>query len=158
MTAREAIERLKLEPHPEGGWYREVHRSALPVALQDDRAGGRVALTAIYYLIEEGDFSAFHLVRSEEVWVHLEGAPLELATLPRDPEVRLLTPFGGGGDPLLVVPPDTLQGARTLGEYTLVSCLVAPGFDFADFRMPPRSELLERYPGYAELIARYTRQ
>lgn len=158
MEAGEIIERLKLEPHPEGGWYREVYRSVSPVGLHDDRAGERVAMTAIYFLLESGDFSAFHIVRSEEAWVHLDGAPLELVMLPREPEIRLLTVVGGGGEPLLVVPPDTLQAARTLGEYTLVSCLVAPGFDFADFRIPSRTELQARFPEYAELIDRFTRQ
>ncbi|MBI1920934.1 MAG: cupin domain-containing protein [Geobacter sp.] len=158
MEAGEIIERLKLEPHPEGGWYREAYRSASPVGLHDDRTGERVALTAIFFLLEAGDFSAFHTVRSEEAWVHLDGAPLELVMLPREPEIGLLTAVGGGGEPLLVVPPDTLQAARTLGEYTLVSCLVAPGFDFADFRIPSRAELQAQFPEYSELIDRFTRQ
>lgn len=157
MEAAEIIERLKLERHPEGGWYREVHRSTSLVGLPDERSGERVALTAIYFLLDSGDFSAFHIVRSEEAWVHLDGAPLELVMLPKEPEIRLLTAVGGGGEPMLVVPPDTLQAARTLGEYTLISCLVAPGFDFADFRIPSRAELQAQFPEYAELIDRFTR-
>lgn len=158
MEAAEIIERLKLERHPEGGWYREVHRSTSLVSLPDERSGERVALTAIYFLLDSGDFSAFHIVRSEEAWVHLDGAPLELVMLPKEPEIRLLTAVGGGGEPVLVVPPDTLQAARTLGEYTLISCLVAPGFDFADFRIPSRPELQAQFPEYVELIDRFTRQ
>jgi predicted cupin superfamily sugar epimerase len=157
MNPAELIERYGLQPHPEGGWFAEVHRSGQSVGTPKGYPGERVALTAIYFLLCAGEFSAFHTVTSEEVWIHLTGAPLELALL--DPEPRLLTLSAAGeaGAPLLVVPPKVPQAARSLGEYTLTSCLVAPGFDFDDFRMPKADQLAAAYPAGRELIARYTR-
>lgn len=152
------IARYGLQPHPEGGWFAEVHRSGHSVGTPDGYPGERVALTAIYFLLEEGDYSAFHSVTSEEVWVHLGGAPLELVLLDPEPRVRRLAAPGEEGDPLIVVPPGVLQAARSLGAYTLTSCLVAPGFDFDDFRMPGAAELLASHPQAAPLIARFTRR
>ncbi|MBJ6725917.1 cupin domain-containing protein [Geomesophilobacter sediminis] len=157
LTAQALIERYRLLPHPEGGYYREVHRSEHSLATPAGYPGERVALTAIYFLLEEGDFSALHTVRSEEVWVHLAGAPLELVLLGPELERRTLSAPGEDGEPLTVVPPEVLQGARSLGEYTLVSCLVAPGFDFDDFRIPPRAELIAGRPEAEEVITRFTR-
>ncbi|HEY5973755.1 MAG TPA: cupin domain-containing protein, partial [Geobacteraceae bacterium] len=108
-------------------------------------------------LLEQDDFSALHRVRGEEAWLHLAGAPLELVLLGNGPERSLLTAPGGGGVPLLVVPPGVLQAARSLGEFTLVSCLVAPGFDFVDFSLPSRQELLLAYPQFEGLIREFTR-
>lgn len=153
----ELIERYQLKPHPEGGWYHERHRSQRNIGRPEGYSGHRSALTAIYFLLSEGDFSAFHTVRSEEVWVHLAGAPLELALLgDQEQRLRLASP-DEKGEPLLVVPPDVLQAARSLGSFTFATCLVAPGFDFEDFRIPPRAELLARYPEASELILQYTR-
>ena len=156
MTAPDYIEHLKLQPHPEGGWYREVHRSDHFIGTPDGYPGERTALTAIYFLLGAGDFSAFHRVRSEEAWVHLAGAPLELVLLETSPRIIALAPVGYG-EPLAVVPPRTLQAARTLGEFTLVACLVSPGFDFADFTLPCREELLRAFPQHTKLVCRFTR-
>jgi len=156
MTADELIERYRLQRHPEGGWYREVHRSSHLLGRPVGYPGERAALTAIYFLLSAGDFSAFHRVRSEEAWVHLAGAPLELTLLEDEPRFLMLAP-PGYGEPLHVVPPNVLQAARTLGEYTLAACLVAPGFDFADFAIPPREELERTFPRYCDLVRRFTR-
>ncbi len=157
LSARDLIKRYGLRPHPEGGHFREIHRSARGVGTPDGYPGPRSALTAIYFLLSAGEFSAFHRVRSEEVWVHLAGAPLELVLMNRAPRTHLLTPAGGEGMPLVVVPSHTLQAARTLGDWTLVTCLVAPGFDFADFEMPSRDDLLRGHPAHAEVVRRFTR-
>ena len=157
MTADQLIERHHLQPHPEGGWYREIHRSPLSVGMPAGFPGERMALTAIYFLLASGDFSAFHRVRGEEVWVFLAGAPLQLVVLDGAPRCHTLAPAGDVGEPLAVVPPGALQAARTLGEFTLVSCLVAPGFDFADFAIPPREELVAAYPQHESLVRRFTR-
>ena len=146
MKTDELIEQYRLQPHPEGGWYREVHRSERSVGVPAGYPGERSALTIIYFLLAAGDFSAFHRVRSEEVWIHLAGAPLELVVLDDEPLIHLLARAGEAGEPLAVVPPDALQAARTLGAFTLVTCLVAPGFDFADFVIPSREELLPAIP------------
>ena len=156
MTGAEYIDRYRLRPHPEGGWYREVHRSEHLLGPLPGYSGERTALTAIYFLLARDDFSAFHRVRSEEAWVHLAGAPLELVLLAEDTRIVPLAP-ADYGEPLTVVPPDTLQAARTLGEYTLVACLVAPGFDFSDFELPSRDDLLMAYPQHEALVRRFTR-
>lgn len=156
-SAEDVVCRLGLVAHPEGGWFREVHRSPAMIGKPPGYNGVRCALTVIQFLLAEGDFSAFHRVRSEEVWVHLDGAPLELATLAEVPSVRILVPAPDGGEPLAVVPPGCLQAARALGKWALAACLVAPGFDFADFELPLRGQLLARYPAHRDLIERYTR-
>lgn len=151
------IERYRLHPHPEGGWFREFHRSGRSVGAPEGYPGERTALTAIYFLLAADDFSAFHRVRSEEVWVYLAGDPLQIVLLDRDLSFRTVGPVAGGCDPLVIVPPGMLQGARTLGDFTLVSCLVAPGFDFSDFVMPHRDELLRAWPEHEALVRRFTR-
>ena len=158
MDPAALIARYNLKPHPEGGWFAEVHRSCCSVGTPAGYPGERVALTAIYFLLCEGDFSAFHAVTSEEIWIHLAGAPLELVLLDATPRALRLAAPGGDGEPLLVVPPGVLQAARSLGPYTLTSCLVAPGFDFDDFRMPGAAELLTAYPESADMITSFTRR
>ena len=158
MDQAELIARYNLTPHPEGGWFAEVHRSHCSVGTPAGYPGERVALTAIYFLLCEGEFSAFHSVTSEEIWIHLAGAPLELALLDPAPRLLRLAAPGQNGEPLLVVPPGVLQAARSLGHFTLTTCLVAPGFDFDDFRMPAAAELLAGYPDSAPLIKRFTRK
>jgi len=133
-TAATIIQRLSLLPHPEGGWYREVHRAAERV---ECARGARSALTTIYYLLEHGQISRWHVVASDEVWHFYAGAPLEL--LAYDPDKRVLKKHvlampDTTHEPLGVIPAGRWQAARTLGPYTLVGCNVGPGFDFADFR------------------------
>lgn len=155
-TAAAVIAAHRLAPHPEGGYYREVHRSAATVGTPPGYPGARVAMTAILFLLPEDGFSALHRVRSEEAWIHLDGAPLELVLLRDGPVVHRLG-ADGGEERLVVVPPGVLQAARPIGGWSLVSCVVAPGFDFADFEIPGRGELLERHPAHRELILRFTR-
>jgi len=155
MTADEIIRDYRLQPHPEGGWYREVHRSEHLLGSLTGYPGERNALTAIYFLLAAGEFSVFHRVRSEEAWVHLAGAPLELVLLVKEPAFLILAP-PGSGEPLRVVPPGVLQAARSMGDYTLAACLVAPGFDFADFTILSRGELDLEFPGHQELVHRFT--
>ena len=142
----ELIERLQLAPHPEGGYYREIWRGGLDVEPADGR-GTRSALTSIYFLLPAGAISRWHRVRSDEVWHHYEGAPLELMMVPPE-EMRLdrvrLGPLGPGVEPMKCVPAGWWQAARSLGPYTLVGCTVGPGFEFGDFEMmSDRSELAD---------------
>lgn len=158
-TADDLIQSLGLTPHPEGGFYRETFRAALLPAELPGR-GARAACTAIYFLLRRGDFSAFHRVASDEIWHHYQGSPVELHLLdeagPR--QVLLGSGFEAGEEPQRVVPAGVLQAARvTTGDFALVGCTVAPGFDFADFAMPPRGELLNRHPEHARLITALTR-
>lgn len=126
--AQQLIETLALEPHPEGGWYRQVHKSAEKVTRHADGAE-RSALTTIYFLLVEGTHSRWHCVQSDEVWHFYEGDPLEL-------QIR------GAGSVILdannrvhVVPARAWQAAYPQGAYTLVGCTVGPGFEFEDFQM-----------------------
>lgn len=132
MTADEAIALLKLQPHPEGGHYRETFRDAA--------GGGRGASTAIYYLLKAGEQSHWHRVDAAEVWHYYAGAPLVLTVSPNghDAEARHLGPhLATGQHPQIVVPAGCWQAATTLGAWTLAGCTVAPGFDFAGFEMAP---------------------
>lgn len=162
LRAEQVIEALQLAPHPEGGFYAETFRaSALPSPLPD--RGERAASTAIYFLLRAEDFSALHVVRSDEAWHHYAGDTLELHTFDVEGRHRL-TRLGSrlleGERPQHVVKAGELQGARVAAGphgYVLCGCTVAPGFDFADFRMPPRAELLAQLPSYADLVAQLTR-
>ena len=139
MTAEEVVGLLGLEPHPEGGFYRETFR-APAVAGGQTPDGGRGASTAIYYLLREGEVSAWHRVDADEVWHHYAGAPLEL-TLSADgrerSSARLGTDLAAGERPQVVVPAGAWQTARTLGGWTLAGCTVAPAFQFSGFEMAP---------------------
>ncbi|GAB4265735.1 MAG: hypothetical protein Kow0092_18280 [Deferrisomatales bacterium] len=157
QTADEVIQAYGLVPHPEGGHYREAYRSESSVGVPPGYPGPRAALTAIYFLLARGEFSAFHRVRSDEAWIHLAGAPLELVLLGRRCRLLRIGAADRGEGPLAVVPGGRLQAARCLGAWSLATCLVAPGFDFADFDLPSRRKLLERYPDQAEWILRFTR-
>ena len=127
------IEHLGLQPHPEGGWFRETFRDAR-------EAGARAHSTAIYFLLKEGEASHWHRVDAVETWHFYRGAPLRLSIAEGDvaPSHHLLgNDFDAGHHPQLVVPVGAWQAARTLGAYTLVGCTVAPGFEFSTFELAP---------------------
>jgi uncharacterized protein len=160
LDKQSIIDALGLVAHPEGGHYRETFRAELlPGALPG--RGPRACSTAIYFLLAPGEFSAFHRVLSDEVWHHYKGGALELLTI--DAERRLQrahlgTDLRAGELPQLVVRAGVWQAARPLGdEAVLCGCTVAPGFDFADFSLPPRGELIALYPEHANVIATLTR-
>src|SRR5262245_58102731 len=136
--AAELIAVLGLRPHPEGGFYRQVFKSAVQVTPMDGR-GSRAALTTIYFLLPEGTFSRWHQVASDEVWHLYEGGPLELLELSASGQSvsrHRLAPVGTGADaPVCSIGAGVWQAARPLGDYAFVGCTVAPGFDFADFRL-----------------------
>ena len=135
--AEQLMSALHLLPHPEGGHYAEVYRSTSRVQ-PDDQRGARLALTTIYFLLNAGELSRWHRVRSDEAWHFYEGDPLELFTMDdTGGEVvrHLLGPVGPETQPVHVVPANAWQAARTTGAYTLVGCSVGPGFQFEDFSM-----------------------
>ena len=133
--ARELIAMLGLQPHPEGGFYREVFRSPLHVQPADAR-GERSALTTIDFLLARGQFSAWHRVASDEVWHLLEGGPLQLWLMPPSLD-RLdsvtLGAAGGKHVPRHTVPAHWWQAAEPLGAFAYVGATVGPGFEFVDF-------------------------
>jgi uncharacterized protein len=166
MRTHELIETLRLQRHPEGGWYREVFRSAAQVTPPHGRPQ-RDALTCIYFLLEASQQSRWHRVLSDEVWVHLEGVPIALwtcdAAFRTAPAHARLGPVDAHGTrPQHVVPAGQWQAARPIiahssGDYSLAACMVAPGFDFADFSlMTPdgdeAAQLRHHWPDLAGLI------
>jgi predicted cupin superfamily sugar epimerase len=154
----ELVRALSLAPHPEGGFFRQTFRSPLTVPAH---GGTRAASTAIYYLLPAGELSALHRVRSDEIWHWYAGSPLTFHRLDDDGGHRV-TLLGGdvarGQEPQVIVPADTWQAAQASPDgWSLCGCTVAPGFDFADWELPSRSEAQARFPQRTELIARLTR-
>jgi predicted cupin superfamily sugar epimerase len=163
---QQLIQTLELQPHPEGGWYGEVFRSTASVTPIDGRPP-RSALTSIYFLLEAGHHSRWHRVTSDEVWVHLEGAPLALWTADAawrtaPAHTRLGPVDAHGRRPQHVVPAGQWQAAEPIAthaanDYVLAACLVGPGFDFADFSLMPEGSdeaavVQHHWPDLARLI------
>jgi predicted cupin superfamily sugar epimerase len=165
-AVKRIVERFQLEPHPEGGFFREVYRSSMTfdhpgIAAGDDRR--RAAGTLIYFLLSGSDFSAFHRVRhSDEVWHLYAGGPLEIFVIDADGrlERRELTTDVQRGEPTTMIPADTWQSARLApgAEWALGGCTVAPGFDYRDFEMPLAADLAGRFPAHAATIRMLTRR
>lgn len=128
----ELIAKYHLTPHPEGGWYKETYRC--PTTLQSPVNGEvRNSVTQIYFLLTEGDISRFHKVEHDEIWHFYEGSPLRLLDLHDNLCSEIL--LGRiNGNYHHVIPGGHYQAAQSTGEYTLVGCTVAPGFDFHDFQ------------------------
>ena len=124
-----------MQPHPEGGHYVELFRSAQGVHVPA-RNVERAAITTIYFLLAAGEFSRWHRVESDEIWHYHEGDAIELLLVDDRGLRRLrLGPVARETRPTIVVPAGTWQAARAIGAYTLVACTVGPGFDFADFAL-----------------------
>ena len=144
LTAAEIIRLLDLKPHPEGGHYRQTFRDSLtypaPRAGQGKLGAARAASTAIYFLLARGERSHWHRVDAVEIWHWHAGAPLELeiaaASGPRE-RIMLGNDLAAGERPQGIVPAHAWQAARSLGDWTLVGCTVAPGFEFATFELAP---------------------
>jgi predicted cupin superfamily sugar epimerase len=135
LTAAEIIRLLDLKPHPEGGHYRQTFQDARVAA------DGRAASTAIYFLLARGERSHWHRVDATEVWHHYAGAPLvlEMAESERGPvrRMKLGDDLAAGERPQGIVPAGHWQAAESIGDWTLVGCTVAPGFQFETFEMAP---------------------
>jgi uncharacterized protein len=165
-TAEYWIERLRLEAHPEGGYFRQTYRSEMtiaPEALPAGFTGTRAASTAIYFLLKGENFSAFHRLRSDEVWHFYAGASLAVHIIDeggRSSEIRLGSDAEAGEVFQAVVKAGCwfASEVRDRKSWALVGCTVAPGFDFEDFEMAKREELGREYPQHRELIARLTRE
>jgi predicted cupin superfamily sugar epimerase len=142
LTPAEIVARLAMKPHPEGGHYVETYRA--PAA-----PGERAAVTAIYFLLQQGEVSHWHRVDAAEIWLHHAGAPLALSIFDDatgETVARLGSDLAAGQLPQAVVPPHAWQSARSLGAWTLVSCTVAPAFEFSRFELAP--------PGWAPGLAK----
>ena len=164
-TAQSYNQALQMRPHPEGGFFQESYRSEQ--TMQAPAPGGgsvqRNVCTAIYFLLEAGNFSAFHRIKSDEIWHFYAGQALEVLELLPDGELcctRLGSDILRGEIPQYVVPADTWFASRVAdgGTFSLVGCTVAPGFDFADFQLARRQELLEIFPQHRQIITELTRR
>jgi predicted cupin superfamily sugar epimerase len=133
-TAADIIERLELKPHPEGGHYHETFRDA------GTDASGRSASTAIYFLLARGERSHWHRIDAVEVWHYYAGSALMLEIADGDTQrtIRLGPDLAAGEVPQAIVPVQAWQAAESTGDWTLVGCTVAPGFDFSKFELAPK--------------------
>jgi hypothetical protein len=164
MTAEHFIDHLQLQPHPEGGFYREVYRSSATIAsgFLPGFDGERNVCTSIYYLLQAGDYSAFHRIRSDEIWHFYAGGTLRLhllhnvsgyrhfylgSTIDDDSHFQVLMPAG------VWFAAEPAPGT----DFTLAGCTVAPGFDFRDFEIAEAEALKGEFPEQAALISRLCR-
>jgi len=160
MSTQDYIKKLNLLSHPEGGYFSEIYRAkgiipqpSLPLRYN----GGRTFSTTIYYLLESGDFSSLHRLDSDEQWFHLDGSALTIHSI--SPEGKYQKHCVGKNlekneTPYAVIPHGCWFGA-TVDEpnsFSLVSCVVAPGFDFEDFELAMRDELVKQFPQHKEII------
>ncbi|WP_027882186.1 cupin domain-containing protein [Meiothermus rufus] len=158
-------DQLSLEPHPEGGFYRQTYiaQESIPQACLPSRYRGQRAFsTAIYFLLEYPDFSAFHRLKSDEIWHFYAGQPLHLWQISPQGQLKHLRlgPDPSQGQVFQAVVPAGHWFAASLeapGSYALVGCTVAPGFDFADLELASRTALAEQFPQHRALIEKLTR-
>ena len=164
MTARHYIEHLELLAHPEGGYYKESYRSAATItgSCLPGFGGDRSFSTAIYFLLERGDFSAFHRIKSDECWHFYDGGGLLIHVLMQNGKYvckRLGKNLGEGELLQFIVPAGAWFASEPApgSSFSLVGCTVAPGFDFADFELADGQQLSKQYPQHKALIARLCR-
>jgi uncharacterized protein len=159
------IRDLKLAPHPEGGFFRETYRSGIILNHDLDGSsykGNRSCSTCIYFLLTHEAFSAFHKIKQDEIWHFYDGSPLNLHLIDGKGEYSMVTvgrKTENGEVPQLVIPGGTWFAASVKDkyDYSLVGCTVSPGFDFVDFELADREELISAYPRHKEIITAFTR-
>jgi len=158
MNTNEIIQQLQLFPHPEGGFFKETYRSAATLTTSDGKT--RNVSTDIYFLLENENKSNFHRIQSDEIWHFHQKNPLEIFVIDQG---KLITKTLGnnleqGEVPQVVVPAGRWFAAQVKNGsgYSLVSCTVAPGFDFADFEMAKKETLLSQFPHLNDIIERFT--
>lgn len=153
----ELVNSLKMSPHPEGGFYSETYRAASEIATEK---GQRQLATSIFFLLRSEDVSHFHRIKSDELWFWHEGSPLSVHLLAENEhKILKLGPVDGNGTlPQHLVTANTIFGSCVdeTDSYALVSCLVAPGFDFQDFELFKSEDLLPVYPKAEEIIRKLT--
>ncbi len=160
FTAAHLIDKFELERHPEGGWYKETYRSGeifAAHALPERFKGGRFFSTAIYFLLEENDHSAFHRIKSDECWHFYAGDPLLVYILHEKGEMKVIqlgSDIGKGQLFQYVVPANTWFASRpaTGAAFSFVGCTVSPGFDFADFEIADSDKLSHLFPEHETVI------
>lgn len=151
-----------MQPHPEGGWYKETYRSDGVIERPIGFSGDRSYSTGIYFLLTKENFSAFHRIRSDEMWHFYDGDGLiihELKTNGNYTKHQLGLNIEEGQQPQLVICTNSWFASEVIedGSWCLVGCTVSPGFDFQDFELAQSQLLSSEYPGHAELIDRLSR-
>jgi uncharacterized protein len=165
MTAKQYVEKLHLQPHPEGGYFKETYRCSENIessCLPERFTGSRSISTSIYYLLEQGDYSGFHKIKSDECWHFYAGGQLLIHVIETTGNYYCIKL---GGDILsgetfqFVVPAGAWFASEPAAdvEFSLVGCTVAPGFDFEDFGMAEKNEMMKLFPEYRKIIERLTR-
>ena len=163
--SKQWISKLNLQPHPEGGFYSEVYRSDEIIEssfLSKRYSGSRSISTSIYFLLNGNQFSAFHKIKSDEIWHFYDGSAIMLYLISDDGklEIRKLgINIGKNEFPQILIPQNTWFAAEPIEKdgFTLVGCTVAPGFDFNDFELGKRKDLIRIFPQHQDFILQYTR-
>lgn len=158
------IDKLKLTPHPEGGYFRETYRGSgiiSPENLGKSFGSERNFSTCIYFLLPSDSFSAFHRIKQDEIWHFYQGSPIRLHTISEQGTYESFligNNIMAGERPQLIVPAGYWFAAEMIepNNFTLVGCTVSPGFSFEDFELPSREELITKFPQHQELITRLT--
>lgn len=162
-TADYFIKNLNMTPHPEGGFYKEIYASEENITSNDlkvDFEGSRILWTSIYFLLRDGEVSNFHRLKSDEMWYYHSGSPLTIYMI--SPEGELITEQLGldiehGEKPQILVPKNYIFGSAMNHEgYALVGCMVSPGFEFRDFELFKRNDLIAKYPQHKQIIHKLT--
>lgn len=162
-TADYWIQHLKLDPHPEGGFFREIYRSHMEADnknLPHGYQGTRRFSTSIYYLLRSGDISRFHRLRSDELWYFHYGSSIRIILIDQEgnKHTMLLGPRVEKAEQLQVlVPAGSIFGAEVMEDnsYGLCGCMVSPAFEFSDFAVFEKEDLMQAYPRHAELIKKF---
>ncbi|AXT20230.1 cupin domain-containing protein [Flavobacteriaceae bacterium AU392] len=160
------IQYLDLAPHPEGGYYKETYRSEGEInldSLSANYSGKRNYSTSIYFLLTSKIVSAFHRINQDEIWHFYDGHPIKIHMISDTgnySNVIIGNQLSKGQTPQFVVPGHVWFAAEVISDnsYGLVGCTVAPGFDFDDFILPTREELILRFPRHKNIITQFTRQ
>lgn len=159
MDKSDWVKRLELLPHPEGGWYKEIHRSDEEILTLPERySGKRNYFTSIYFLLGKEDKSHFHILSSDELWYWHGGGSGIVHTISASGNYKALK-IGPEPDAQLqiLIPRGHWFAAEVIeGDFLLVSCAVAPGFDFVDFVLGKKEELLYKYPQHEKLIEKFS--
>jgi predicted cupin superfamily sugar epimerase len=158
-TAQYWIDHLNLQPHPEGGYYKEIFRSVNGV-IREGSDTVKQACTSIYYLLEGKDFSGFHRLASDELWYFHKGAGLHIHVINDGAHQIIELSDSDTGSLQAIIPPNTWFASEIpFGDgFALVSCAVAPGFDFAEFEMAKQAELVAQYPQHKAVLERLCRE
>ena len=157
VDASDLIEELRLAPHPEGGHYREIFRS--PRTVVDARGRTRSALTAIYFLLADSELSRWHRLASDETWHFAAGAPVEIDRIASDGTHERCVLAASGPWFATIAAGDTFAAALAKPQgFALVTCCVAPGFEFEDFELVSADTLVMRFPQHRAIVERYGRR